>query len=121
MAITFSYTANALRDLKDWNKQHNVEALNTIKDIQTEIAKDPASLEGRYSPEKLKRDFAGWYSRRITMTDRFVYRPSASDPEVVEVAQCKGHYEGISASGSVSVVPAWRGGGAVRSVTVGTV
>ena len=92
MAITFSYTANALKDLKEWKKQHSTETLDTIKDIQTEIAKDPTALEGRYSPEKLKHSLSGWYSRRITKSDRFVYRPSALDPEVVEVIQCKGHY-----------------------------
>jgi len=92
MAVTFSYTANALRDLKEWKKQHNAEVLDTIKDIQAEIAKDPTSLEGRYSPEKLKHNLSGWYSRRITMADRFVYRPCEHDPDVVEVTQCKGHY-----------------------------
>jgi len=92
MAVTFSYTASALRDLKDWKKQHNADALDTIKDIQREIAKNPTSLEGRYNPEKLKNNLSGWYSRRITMTDRFVYRPSEDDPEIIEVIQCKGHY-----------------------------
>jgi len=92
MAVTFLYTAAALKDLKEWKKQHNFEVLNTIKAIQEEIAKDPASLEGKFTPEKLKYDFSGWYSRRITKADRFVYRISSEDPEVVEVIQCKGHY-----------------------------
>jgi len=92
MAVTFSYTASALKDLKEWKKQHNTDVLDTIKDIQAEIAKDPTSLVGRYSTEKLKGSLSGWYSRRITMQDRFVYRPSEDDPRVVEVIQCKGHY-----------------------------
>jgi len=94
MPVTFVYTAAALRDLKEWKKQHNTEALDTIRDIQEEVAKDPTSLEGKYSPEMLKYGFSGWYSRRITKVDRFVYRPSAADPEIVEVIQCKGHYQG---------------------------
>jgi len=92
MAVTFKYTAPALRDLKEWKKKHNTKVLDTIRDIQAEIAKDPTSLEGLYSPEKLKNNLSGWYSRRITLQDRFVYRPSEYAPEVIEVAQCKGHY-----------------------------
>jgi toxin YoeB len=92
MTVSFVYTPSALRDLKTWKKQHNSSALETIGDIQREIAKNPTAITGRYNPEKLKGDMTGCYSRRITMMDRFVYRPSSTETNVVEVLQCKGHY-----------------------------
>jgi toxin YoeB len=92
MAISFVYTPSALRELKTWKKQHNFSVIETIGDIQREIAKNPTATAGRYSPEKLKGDLTGCYSRRITRTDRFVYRPSPTETDVVEVIQCKGHY-----------------------------
>ena len=92
MAVIFAYTPGALRDLKAWKKQHDLVAIKAIQDIQFEISKNPTATTGRYSPKELKGDMTGWYSRRITMADRFVYRPSPDDPDVIEVIQCKGHY-----------------------------
>jgi toxin YoeB len=92
MAVTFYYTAAAIRDLKDWKKRHRNTELATIKDIEREIAKNPTAWEGKYSPELLKYDMAGWYSRRITVADQFVYRPRPENPEAIEVIQCRGHY-----------------------------
>jgi toxin YoeB len=92
MAVSFVYTPSALHDLKAWKKQHNSSTLETIRDIQNEIAKDPTATTGKYSPEKLRNALAGCYSRRITMADRFVYRLSPTETDVVEVIQCKGHY-----------------------------
>ncbi|MDR1422417.1 MAG: Txe/YoeB family addiction module toxin [Coriobacteriales bacterium] len=90
--MKFAYTSSALRDLKDWKKQHDQEVIDIIKDIEREIAIDPTATGGKYKPEKLKHELSGWYSRRITQVDRFVYRPSPDDPDIVEVVQCKGHY-----------------------------
>jgi toxin YoeB len=91
MAVSFAYTPSALRDLKTWKKQHNFAAIETIEDIQREIATDPTAITGRYSPEKLKGDLSGCYSRHITIVDRFVYRPNPTETDIVEVIQCKGH------------------------------
>jgi len=88
----FRYTSQALKDLKDYKKAHNKTALVTIKDIQCEIAKNPFALTGKYNPERLKGNRSGWYSRRINRCDRFVYRP-LSGGTVIDVAQCKGHYD----------------------------
>ncbi|MDR0666892.1 MAG: Txe/YoeB family addiction module toxin [Campylobacteraceae bacterium] len=43
------------------------------------------------NPEPLKGDLSGWWSRRrIDDANRLVYR---INNEVVEILQCKGHYE----------------------------
>jgi toxin YoeB len=41
-------------------------------------------------PEALGEDLSGWWSRRIDDTNRLVYRLVGDD--IVEIAQCKGHY-----------------------------
>ncbi|PPF22304.1 Txe/YoeB family addiction module toxin [Rathayibacter rathayi] len=46
--------------------------------------------EGLGDPEPLKYELEGWYSRRITLADRLVYR--VSDAGDLEIAQCRGHY-----------------------------
>jgi len=40
-----------------------------------------------------KGDLKGWWSRRITLEDRWVYRVSGkADAQQLEVAQCRMHY-----------------------------
>ncbi len=92
MEYTFAYTTGALKDIKAWKKQHGTSALETIKNIQKEIIKDPTATTGLYNPEALRGNLTGWCSRRITQKDRFVYRLSPDDESVIEVSQCKGHY-----------------------------
>jgi toxin YoeB len=44
-------------------------------------------------PEPLRRDMAGWWSRRITGEHRLVYRVSGSgDAQALEIAACRFHY-----------------------------
>jgi toxin YoeB len=42
------------------------------------------------NPEPLKGNLSGWWSCRIDDTNRLVYR---INNEVVEILQCKGHYD----------------------------
>ena len=46
-------------------------------------------FEGTGSPEPLKHEFSGWWSRRIDREHRLVYRVSG---DVLEIAQCRYHY-----------------------------
>jgi toxin YoeB len=57
-------------------------------DIQS---RDP--FKGLGQPEPLKGSLQGWWSRRINMEDRLVYRVAGKDDQkMVEIAQCKYHY-----------------------------
>ncbi len=48
---------------------------------------------GTGKPEPLKGALMGWWSRRITLEDRLVYRVAGSGPEQrLEIAQCRFHY-----------------------------
>lgn len=49
--------------------------------------------EGLGQPEPLKHQLSGWWSRRIDQEHRLVYRVvEREDGNVLEVAQCRGHY-----------------------------
>ena len=44
-------------------------------------------------PEPLKGDLKGWWSRRITLEDRLVYRVTgAGSDQALQIAQCRYHY-----------------------------
>jgi toxin YoeB len=50
-------------------------------------------FKGTGKPEPLKGDLKGWWSRRITLEDRLVYRVTGSAPhQQLEIAQCRFHY-----------------------------
>jgi toxin YoeB len=51
-------------------------------------------FKGTGKPEPLKGELRGWWSRRLTHSDRLVYRVSGQGEEQrLEIAQCRLHYE----------------------------
>ncbi len=70
-----------------WQTQDKktLKRINTIiKDIQRNV------YEGIGSPEPLKGNLSGWWSRRIDSANRIVYRSEGNN---IIIAACKGHYE----------------------------
>ena len=50
-------------------------------------------FKGTGKPEPLKGDLEGWWSRRITLEDRLVYRVTGSgEAQQLQIAQCRFHY-----------------------------
>ena len=50
-------------------------------------------FQGTGKPEPLRGDLKGWWSRRITLEDRLVYRVSgAGAAQQLEIAQCRYPY-----------------------------
>ncbi|MDP1875315.1 Txe/YoeB family addiction module toxin [Phenylobacterium sp.] len=50
-------------------------------------------FQGTGKPEPLRGELKGWWSRRITLEDRLVYRVSgAGAAQQLEIAQCRYHY-----------------------------
>jgi toxin YoeB len=48
---------------------------------------------GTGKPEPLRGTLAGFWSRRLTLADRLVYRViGAGDAQSLEIAQCRFHY-----------------------------
>ena len=58
-----------------------------IKDCQR------SSYEGIGSPEPLKGNLSGWWSRRIDEKNRLVYR---EEDGAIIIASCKGHYDNLN-------------------------
>ncbi len=88
MKLTFA--ASAWEDYLYWQKADAaiVQRLNTLI---KECRRHPFSGTGK--PEALKGDLKGWWSRRITLEDRLVYRVTGSgQDQTLEIAQCRFHY-----------------------------
>ncbi|MDR3510420.1 MAG: Txe/YoeB family addiction module toxin [Caulobacteraceae bacterium] len=52
-----------------------------------------APFAGMGKPEPLRGDLQGWWSRRITLEDRLVYRVTGKgEAQQLEIAQCRFHY-----------------------------
>jgi toxin YoeB len=65
--------------------------LARINILIRDALRDP--FRGTGKPEPLKGRFSGWWSRRITLEHRMVYRVAGSGAaQALEIAQCRYHY-----------------------------
>ncbi|MCW8869473.1 MAG: Txe/YoeB family addiction module toxin [Proteobacteria bacterium] len=84
MKITFSQMA--WEDYLEWQKQDK-KKFKRINTLIKSISRTP--LEGIGDPEPLKHEWSGYWSRRIDIKNRLVYR---SENNQIIIAQCKYHY-----------------------------
>jgi toxin YoeB len=68
------YTIQAKEDLIFWKKSGIISVQNKISRMLEEISQNPNSLIGIGKPEKLKHNFSGCFSRRITVEHRLIYK-----------------------------------------------
>lgn len=66
-----NFTAEALGDLKFWQKSGNTIILKRIRQLLQAIEADP--FVGIGKPEVLKHHLSGYWSRRINQEHRIVY------------------------------------------------
>jgi len=78
---------HAWQDYIYWQKQDKT-ILNKINLIIKDIKR--SNFEGIGSPEPLKHNWSGYWSRRINKEHRIIYKV-LSDKELV-IAQCRYHY-----------------------------
>ena len=72
-------------------QQNDPNVLQRLNALIRECQRTPFTGTGK--PEPLKGDFKGWWSRRITLEDRLVYRVTGKGTEQqLEIAQCRFHY-----------------------------
>ena len=65
--------------------------LQRVNDLIKECQRSP--FKGTGKPEPLRGDLKGWWSRRITLEDRLVYRVTGAPPDQqLEIAQRLIHY-----------------------------
>jgi toxin YoeB len=84
------WASHAWEDYLHWQK-HDPNVLARINDLIKECLRTP--FKGTGKPEPLKENLKGWWSRRITVTDRLVYRVTGKgDDQALEIAQCRYHY-----------------------------
>ena len=84
--MKINFTEIAWQDYIYWQGQDK----KTIKRINQLIQDiDRNHNEGIGKPEALKGNLSGWWSRRIDDKNRLIYRIQNN---IIEIAQCKGHY-----------------------------
>lgn len=65
--------------------------LERVNELIEECMRSP--FKGTGKPEPLRGELHGWWSRRITLEDRLVYRVTGKAPaQQLEIAQCRYHY-----------------------------
>ncbi|MDZ7847037.1 MAG: Txe/YoeB family addiction module toxin [Owenweeksia sp.] len=84
MKVTF--LDQAWEDYLYW-QQYDKKILKNINALLKDIHR--SLYEGIGSPEALKHDLAGYWSRRINLEHRLVYRMEGNE---VRVLQCRYHY-----------------------------
>lgn len=82
-----TFTVRAWEDYLYWQMQDK-KVLKRINQLLQDIIRN--GYEGIGKPEPLKGDLAGYWSRRIDDKHRIVY---CIKGEIIEVYQCKGHYD----------------------------
>ncbi|MCF8460400.1 MAG: Txe/YoeB family addiction module toxin [Flavobacteriales bacterium] len=80
------FLEQAWEDYLYWQTQHK-KVLKKINELINDIDRDP--FKGIGSPEALKHDLSGYWSRRITLEHCLVYRVQGNQ---IRVLQCRYNY-----------------------------
>lgn len=80
------WLSDAWDDYLYW-QQADKKTFKKINELIKDIKRAP--FDGIGSPEPLKHQLSGWWSRRINLEDRLVYRV---DDEQIVILQCRKHY-----------------------------
>lgn len=80
------WSTGAWEDYLYW-QQNDKKTLKKVNELIKDICRTP--FVGIGSPEPLKHHLSGWWSRRINLEDRLVYK---IDNDSVFILQCRKHY-----------------------------
>jgi toxin YoeB len=80
------FTPNAWEDYLYWQEQGS-DKIKRINELLKAISREP--YKGIGKPEPLKGNLSGWWSRRIDLEHRLVYKIEKKD---IVVLQCRYHY-----------------------------
>jgi toxin YoeB len=88
--VRIIFAKTAWEDYLHWQAR-DPNVLNRLNSLIRECQRTPFTGTGK--PETLRGDLQGWWSRRITLEDRLVYRVSGlPGAQSLEIAQCRYHY-----------------------------
>lgn len=85
--MKISFSKNAWEDYISWQKEDK-KILRKINVLIKDIQRTP--FEGKGKPEALKYDLAGFWSRRIDLEHRLVYK--CKEGEIL-IFSCRFHYD----------------------------
>jgi len=85
--MILSFSDDAWEDYLHW-QQNDKKILKKINRLIKEIQRDP--FDGIGEPEPLKYNWSGYWSRRISIEHRLIYKISG---ENLMIAQCRYHYK----------------------------
>jgi len=84
------FADRAWEDYLHWQAT-DANTLERLNALIKECTRTP--FKGAGKPEPLRENLKGWWWRRITVSDRLVYRVTGSpNDQVLEIAQCRHHY-----------------------------
>ena len=88
MKLVFS--ARAWNDYQHWVTA-DAQIFERLNTLIRECRRTPFTGIGK--PEPLKGELKGWWSRRLTLEDRIIYRVGGTgEDQHLEIAQCRFHY-----------------------------
>jgi len=86
--MIIGFSTKGWEDYTYWQSNNN-KITKRINQLIKDIKRDPLSKDGLGKPERLKENFGGYFSRRITSEHRLVYKIV---DEFIIIAQCRFHY-----------------------------
>ena len=81
-----AFTKDAFHEYNQWFMS-DLKLVARIQELIRDIDRDP--FKGIGKPEPLKGNWAGYWSRRIDLEHRLVYKVSEIQ---ILIVKCKGHY-----------------------------
>ena len=88
--MKIAFTAQGWADYLHWQEADPATA-RRLNLLIKEASRTPFAGIGK--PEPLRGDLQGWWSRRLSHSDRLVYRVTGKgDEQRLEIAQCRFHY-----------------------------
>lgn len=86
-----TFTETGWEDYTYWQNL-DPSVVDKTNTLLNDIHRSP--FKGLGKPEPLRGNLAGWWSRRITLEHRLVYKVDGSRPDqVVTIIQARFHYE----------------------------
>lgn len=86
--MIIGFASKGWEDYQYW-MQNDKKIIKRINILLEDIKRNPTDSNGLGKPEKLKENYHGYFSRRITSEHRLVYKIIE---DLIIVAQCRFYY-----------------------------
>lgn len=86
--MILGFSDNGWEDYQYW-VQNDKKVLKRINLLLQDIKRNPNDSDGLGKPERLKENYQGYFSRRITSEHRLIYKIFE---DIIVIAQCRYQY-----------------------------